>query len=62
MFLPNCYDDPMIEEKMRKLRKKEHQKFKAEMYKQSEEVIKKVDAVLVLNFDKIIDSKIEKTI
>ena len=30
------------------------------MYKKSEETIEKMDAVLVLNFDKIIDDKIEK--
>lgn len=52
IFLPNCYDDPMKEQRMLKLGKKAHQEFKAEMYKQSEETIRKMDAVLVLNFDK----------
>src|SRR5574344_605846 len=52
VYLPNCYDDPTIEEKMWNLGKKEHQKFKSQMYKQSEETISKMDAVLVLNFDK----------
>ena len=33
VFLPNCYDDPSTEERMWKLGKKEHQKFKAKMYK-----------------------------
>lgn len=60
VFLPNCYDDPTIEEKMWNLGSVEHQKFKAKMYKQSEDTIKNMDAVLVLNFDKNIDDKIEK--
>ena len=52
VFLPNCYDDPTAEQKMWDLGKEEHQKFKAKMYKQSEETISKMDAVLVLNLDK----------
>lgn len=52
VFLPNCYDDPTTEQKMWDLGKEEHQKFKAKMYKQSEETISKMDAVLVLNLDK----------
>lgn len=60
VFLPNCYDDPTFEEKMWNLGSVEHQKFKAKMYRQSEDVIKNMDAVLVLNFDKKINGKIEK--
>ena len=60
IFLPNCYDDPKTEEKMWKLGKKEHQEFKAQMYKQSEETIKNMDAVLVLNYDKNKNNKIYK--
>lgn len=52
VYLPNCYDDPQTEEKIWSLGEKEHQDFKARMYKQSEELISKMDAVLVLNFDK----------
>lgn len=52
IYLPNCYDKPDTEEKMWALGKKEHQEFKAKMYKQSEEIIKTMDAVLVLNYDK----------
>ena len=52
VFLPNCYDDPKNEEKMWNLGREKHQEFKAQMYKQSEELIKDLDAVLVLNFDK----------
>lgn len=60
VFLPNCYDDPKTEERMWNLGKEIHQKFKAQMYKQSEETIKNMDAVLVLNFDKTTNEKIEK--
>lgn len=60
VFLPNCYDDPKTEERMWNLGREKHQKFKAQMYKQSEEIIKNMDAVLVLNFDKITNEKIEK--
>ena len=60
VFLPNCYDDPTTEERMWHLGKDKHQKFKAQMYKQSEKTIKNMDAVLVLNFDKTTDEKIEK--
>ena len=60
VFLPNCYDDPTTEERMWSLGSVEHQKFKAKMYKQSEETIKNMDGVLVLNFDKNTNGKIEK--
>ena len=52
VFLPNCYDDPTTEQRMWDLGKEEHQKFKAKMYKQSEDTISEMDAVLVLNLDK----------
>lgn len=60
VFLPNCYDDPATEERMWHLGKDKHQEFKAKMYKQSEDTIKNMDAVLVLNFDKITNEKIDK--
>ena len=60
VFLPNCYDAPSTEEKMWSLGAEEHQKIKAKMYKQSEDLIKTMDAVLVLNFDKETDNNIEK--
>lgn len=60
VFLPNCYDDPNTEKRMQQLGKKEHQEFKAKMYKQSEDTIKEMDAVLVLNFDKNKDGIIHK--
>lgn len=47
IYLPNCYDNPGMEVEMRNLGKDEHSKFKAEMFKQSEELINKMYAVLV---------------
>ena len=52
IYLPNCYDDPTTEQRMWDLGEKEHQDFKARMIRKSEEKIKTMDAVLVLNFDK----------
>ena len=60
VFLPNCYDDPTTEQRMWDLGKEEHQKFKAKMFRQSENIISKMDAVLVLNFDKEKDGKVYK--
>lgn len=50
VYMPNCWDAPNTEDKYRGT--PEHHVFKAKMYKQSEETIKNVDAVLVLNFNK----------
>ena len=50
VFMPNCWDCPETEEKFRGT--PEHALFKAKMFKQSEERIKTMDAVLVLNYDK----------
>ena len=58
IYLPNCYDDPTTEQRMWDLGREEHQKFKAEMYKQSEDVISAMDAVLVLNLNKEKDGKV----
>ena len=60
IFLPNCYDDPTAEQKAWDLGVEEHQKFKAKMYKQSEDTISKMDAVLVLNLDKEKDGQVFK--
>ncbi len=60
VFLPNCYDDPTAEQKAWDLGPEEHQKFKAAMFKRSEDTIKEMDAVLVLNLDKKRDGKILK--
>lgn len=50
VFMPNCWDCPETEAKYRGT--PEHATFKAKMFKQSEQTIKNMDAVLVLNFDK----------
>ena len=50
--LPNCYDGPNTENEIKKLGREEHVLFKSKMIKKSEEEMKKVDIVLVLNFDK----------
>lgn len=52
IILPNCYDAPEMELKMKELSKEDHIKFKGEMIRHSEDVIRDVYAVLVLNFDK----------
>ncbi|MDD2470200.1 MAG: hypothetical protein PHI22_04660 [Bacilli bacterium] len=52
VYLPNCYDNPGKESEMRKLGAEKHSKFKSEMFKQSEELINSMDAVLVLNLNK----------
>ena len=48
--LPNCYDAPDTESKFRGTQ--QHANWKASMIRHSEEVIKEMDAVLVLNYDK----------
>lgn len=50
VFMPNCYDAPETEAKYRGT--SEHATWKARMIKHSEEVIDKMDAILVLNYDK----------
>src|SRR5574344_994435 len=60
VFLPNCYNNPNTEYEMKTLGKDEHMKFKATMFRQSEKTISKMDAVLVLNFDKEQDGKLLK--
>ena len=50
IFMPNCWDCPETEAQYRGT--PQHAEFKAKMYKQSEEAISHVDAVLVLNYNK----------
>lgn len=50
--LPNTYDHPEAEKESWNLGEKEHSEFKARMFKQSADTIKKMDAVLTLNFEK----------
>src|SRR4030042_1270133 len=50
--LPNSFDDPLREEKMRRKGVGNHAKWKGEMIKEQGEKIRKNDAILVLNFKK----------
>ena len=50
IILPNCYDNPQTESNYRGT--SNHAEWKAKMIRQSEEKIKNLDAVLVLNYDK----------
>lgn len=50
--LPNCFDDPGTEDRLRAQGAATHAAFKGAMFRRSEEVIASVDAVLVLNFEK----------
>jgi len=51
-MLPNSYEEPFKEEALKKLNKKEHIVWKQKMMKLHEPKIKKVDAIIVLNFEK----------
>lgn len=50
--LPNSFDDPFSEEKIKQQSKEEHIKFKEEMLALQERKIKDNDAILVLNLEK----------
>jgi hypothetical protein len=50
--MPNSFEEPMAEEKIKLLSKEEHIKWKGEMMRKDEENIQPQDAVLVLNFEK----------
>lgn len=50
--LPNSYDDPRAEERMKEAGPHHHAEWKAGMFKRSAAVIDENDAVLVLNFEK----------
>lgn len=52
VYLPNCYDAPEIEKMMEAKGKAFHSKFKKEMFERSAKTASKIDAALVLNFDK----------
>jgi len=49
---PNSYDDPLMEEKLKRMSPREHIKWKAAMMKKDRENIESQDAILVLNFEK----------
>ena len=52
IMLPNSFEDPFYEEKMKKLNKNSHIKFKQKMMRLHEPKIKKNDAILVMNLEK----------
>lgn len=52
LTLPNSFEEPFKEERMKSLSPKDHIKFKQKMMRLHEPKIKKNDAVLVLNFMK----------
>lgn len=58
VILPNYYDDPMIEEKIKKLSVDEHKKFCEESFKISRLKANESDCILVLNMDKICDNNV----
>lgn len=60
VMLPNCIDEPDTEAKYALMGEKEHQEFKARMFKLSKEKTGTVDAVLVLNYDKEKEGVIQK--
>lgn len=50
--MPNSFDEPFAEERMKKMSPQEHVVWKGNMMRKDEENIKPQDAVLVLNFEK----------
>lgn len=60
IYLPNCYDKPNTEFEIKELGRDKHVEFKSKMFRQSEEIISNMDAVLVLNMDKEAEDKVYK--
>ena len=52
IILPNCYENPFEEDKVRQRGEQEHAEWKARQYKKSENKIRESDALLVLNYEK----------
>ncbi|MFA5230111.1 MAG: hypothetical protein WC422_01530 [Candidatus Paceibacterota bacterium] len=50
--LPNSFDDPLAEEKIKILGHEEHKKFKTEMFELQNKKVAENDGILVLNFEK----------
>jgi hypothetical protein len=50
--LPNCYDDPMLEERIKSEQPHNHAEFKRRMFAEQEQKIRSVDALLVMNYEK----------
>lgn len=58
--MPNCYDDPVTNEDNKKMTDEEYNEFFKRMYYESRDKISKIDAILVLNYDKTKDGKLYK--
>lgn len=52
IILPNCYDDPFKEERIKKISLKNHVIFKEKMFTSQLKKIKSSNAILVLNYNK----------
>ena len=52
VIMPNCYDEPVTNEDNKKMSEEEYFNFFKDMYYESRNKIKEVDAILVLNYDK----------
>lgn len=50
--LPNSYDNPGMEDKMRNISQEEHSAWKGEMLRLQKEKVRDCDAILVLNLEK----------
>lgn len=58
--LPNCYDNPVTNDDNKNMTEKEYFNFFKEMYYESRDKVKNIDAILVLNFDKKKDGVIHQ--
>ena len=52
VMMPNSYDEPFAEERMKTISPSAHQEWKAKMMRRHHDSINANDAVLVLNFEK----------
>ncbi len=50
--LPNSYEQPLMEEEMKKIGKEEHASWKSSMMLEQGKKVKENDAILVLNYEK----------
>ena len=56
LVMPNCYDAPVTNEDNKKMSTDEYNEFFKRMYYESRDNISNVDAVLVINYDKVKDN------
>ena len=52
IILPNSYEEPFREERIKSMSKEKHIKWKGEMIKGQKEKVSRSDAIFVLNYDK----------